>query len=81
MPPKVQTHPISNGIGGSMRKNLEDTSKDFHVETRADMRILCGLLFMWGVVSSFLLAVSVLASQKTRFQHSKNRKCTFHGTK
>jgi hypothetical protein len=32
---------------------------------RADMFILGGLLFMWGVVPNFPFAVSVAASQKT----------------
>jgi hypothetical protein len=38
-------------------------------------------LFIWGVMPSFPFAVTVAASQKTRFRHSKNRKRTFHGTK
>jgi hypothetical protein len=45
------------------------------------MHILGGMLFIWGIVPSFRYSVSVTASQKTRFQHSKNGKSTFRGTK
>jgi hypothetical protein len=38
------------------------------------------LLFMWGVIPSFRYRVSVAASQKTLFRHSKNGKGTFRGT-
>jgi hypothetical protein len=48
---------------------------------RADMCIPGGLLFMWGVLLSFPFTTSVAASQKTQFQHSKNRKHTFLGMK
>jgi hypothetical protein len=50
-------------------------------KTRADICILDGLLFMWGVLPSFRSRVSVAASQKIRFWHFKNRKSTFHGRK
>jgi hypothetical protein len=36
---------------------------------------------MWGVFPSFRYRVSVAASQKTLFWHSKNGKSTFCGTK
>jgi hypothetical protein len=39
------------------------------------------LLFMWGVFPSFRYRVSVAASQKNLFRHSKNGKSTFRGTK
>jgi hypothetical protein len=45
-------------------QNSEDTLEGLCVETRADMYIPGGLLFIWGVVPSFLLSVSVAASQK-----------------
>jgi hypothetical protein len=48
---------------------------------RDDMHILDGLLFMWGVVTSFRFAVLVAASQKNGFRHSENGKSTFRGTK
>jgi hypothetical protein len=41
------------------------------------MRIPGGLLCMWGVVPSFRFCISVAASQKTRFLHSKNGKKHF----
>jgi hypothetical protein len=62
-------------------QNLKDTSEDLHVERRADMRISGCLTFMWYVVRNFRLSVSVAAPQKTRFEHSKNEKRDFHGTK
>jgi hypothetical protein len=40
-----------------------------------------GLLFMWGVVSSFSFVISVAALQKTQFWRFKNGKHTFRGTK
>jgi hypothetical protein len=42
---------LAKSAGAS--QNLEDTSEGLRIETRADMRILDGLLFMWGVVPSF----------------------------
>jgi hypothetical protein len=45
-------------------QNPENNSEDLHDETRADMCIQGGLLFMWGVVPSFPFAVSVVALQK-----------------
>jgi hypothetical protein len=45
------------------------------------MRIPGGLIFMWGVVPSFRVAILVAASQKTRFHHSENGKGTFCATK
>jgi hypothetical protein len=41
------------------------------------MHIQGGLLFMWGVFSSFRFRVSVAASQKTQFQYSENGKKHF----
>jgi hypothetical protein len=40
-----------------------------------------GLLFMWGVVSSFQFRILVVASQKTQLQYYENGKNTFHGMK
>jgi hypothetical protein len=44
------------------------------------MHIPAGILFMWDDVPCFQNIVSVVV-QKTRFWHSKNRKCTFRGKK
>jgi hypothetical protein len=42
----------SHEINRSLQ-NLKDTSKGLLDKMRGDMRIPGGLLFMWGVVSSF----------------------------
>jgi hypothetical protein len=78
---KGQIHPGSSEIGRSVRKIQKITPEGMREETRADMCIPGGLLFMWGLVPSFEFVVLVAASQQTRFCHSKNGKQTFCGTK
>jgi hypothetical protein len=78
---KGQSHPSSSEIGRSLRKNPENKSEGLRDEMRSDMCILGGLLFMWGVVSSFTFAVLMSTSQKNPISALKNRKCTFRGTK
>jgi hypothetical protein len=46
---------------------------------RDDMHILGGLLFMWGVVPSFLFNVLVAASEKPLFSSPKMEKAFFVG--
>jgi hypothetical protein len=50
---KGQTHPGSSEIGMSLCKIQKNNSKSLRDEIRADICIPSGLLFMWGVVSSF----------------------------
>jgi hypothetical protein len=59
---KVQNHPGSSKNRQELVQNPKYTSEGCHNETRADMCIPCGLLFMWGVVPSFWFRVSVAAS-------------------
>jgi hypothetical protein len=47
-----------------LAQNSKNTSEGCRNKTRADMRIPGGLLFMWGVFSSFRFRVLVAASQK-----------------
>jgi hypothetical protein len=61
---KVQNHPGSSEIGSNLHKIQKNTSEGCRNKTRADMHILGGLLFMWGVFPSFRFHVSVAASQK-----------------
>jgi hypothetical protein len=61
---KGQTHPGSSKIGKSLRKIQKNNSLDLREEKRADICIPGVLLFMWGVLPSFLFAVLVAASQK-----------------
>jgi hypothetical protein len=49
---KLQNHPGSNEIGRNLRK-IKNTSEGCWNKTRDDMCILGGLVFMWGVFSSF----------------------------
>jgi hypothetical protein len=58
-------------------QNSKDTLKYLCVEKRADMRIPGGLLFISGVVPSFRLAVSIVASQKIQFWYTKKWKTRF----
>jgi hypothetical protein len=58
-------------------QNPKNHSEGLHDETRADICILGGLLFMWGVVPSFPFAVLVAASQKNPFWLSENGRRTF----
>jgi hypothetical protein len=50
---KVQNHPGSSEIGRNLHKIQKNTSEGCRNKTRVDMRIPDGLLFMWGVFSSF----------------------------
>jgi hypothetical protein len=77
---KVQTYPSSSKIDRSLHRIQKYTSEGFHNETRADMCIPGGLLFMWGVVSSFRFRVSIAAShKKPDFSISKMEKTLFVG--
>jgi hypothetical protein len=61
-------------------QNSEDTSKGLCFETRADIRIIGGLLFMWDVVLSFQNIVLVAISQKKPDFGTPKWKRTFCGT-
>jgi hypothetical protein len=47
-----------------LAQNSENNFEGLNDATRADMYIPGGLLFMWGVVSSFLFVVLIADSQK-----------------
>jgi hypothetical protein len=53
--------PTKSAVACTKSKIYDEGSRN---ETRDDMRIPCGLLFMWSVVPSFGFRVSVAASQK-----------------
>jgi hypothetical protein len=59
---KLQTNPASSKNSRSLQKNY--TSIGLRVETRVDMRISVGLLFMCDVLPAFQNAVYVAALQK-----------------
>jgi hypothetical protein len=71
---KCKTTPVPAKSAGTCTK-----FKKYLNKKRADMCILGCLLFMWGVIPGFRYRVSVAASQKTLFWHSKNGKGTFCG--
>jgi hypothetical protein len=78
---KVQNHPGSSKIDGSLRKikNIPlkaATTKWELIRVSQGVYYLCG-----GVFLTFRFRVSATASQKTSIRHSKNRKSTFCGTK
>jgi hypothetical protein len=50
---KRQTHPGSSEIGMSLCKIQKNNLEGLHDETRADICILGGILFMWNVMPSF----------------------------
>jgi hypothetical protein len=50
---KGKTHPGSSEIDMSFCKIQKNNSESLHDETRADICIPGGLLFMWSVVPSF----------------------------
>jgi hypothetical protein len=60
---KCKTTPVP-AKSAELAQNSKNTSEDRRNKKRADMRIPGGLLFMWGVFSSFRFRVSVAASQK-----------------
>jgi hypothetical protein len=78
---KVQNHSGSSKNRQKFAQNSKITPKGCRNETRAHMCIPCGLIFMCGVFPSFWFHVSVAASQKTLFRHSKNGKSTFRRSK
>jgi hypothetical protein len=63
LPLKCKLTPVQQNRQ-QLTQNPKYTSEGFHNETRADMRILGGLLFMWGIVHSFQFRVLVAASHK-----------------
>jgi hypothetical protein len=63
LPLKCKLTPVQQNRQELMQ-NPKYTSEGFHNETRADMRIPGGLLFMWGVAHNFQFHVLVAASHK-----------------
>jgi hypothetical protein len=61
---KCKTTPVPSKSAATCTK-FKKYSEGCRNKTRADMRIPGGLLFMWGVFSSFRFRVLVAASQKT----------------